>query len=195
ERKGLGANREYRNQLTTAAAARVLFEIVSGRAATPARCRAMMNLLRRDPYVESSDAEDQATKFSGKALPAGAQLFSKAGWTSTTRHDIAYIRLPNGAAYILAVFTVDNTRQPDIIPFVSGRIVDEFLRVSVPADLALMNGRFWTGAAARPWAEALASRGDRLIAVGSTEEVKKLIGAKTRVIDLQGRLALPGFID
>ncbi len=63
------------------------------------------------------------------------------------------------------------------------------------AELALLNGRIWTGDRTRPWAEALAARGERILAVGSDDEIKRLTDAKTRVIDLQGKLALPGFID
>ena len=63
------------------------------------------------------------------------------------------------------------------------------------ADLILLNGRIWTGNNSQPWAEALASSGERIIAVGRTDDVKNLTGPQTNVIDLQGRLALPGFID
>ena len=197
ERQGFGPNFEYRNKLTTAAAARLLFEIITGSASTPARCRAMISLLRRDPYTRSagSDPDDQATQYAGKSLPPGAQLYSKAGWTSSTRHDVAYIRLPNGSEYILAVFTVDNTKQADIIPFVSGKVAEEFSRAPVQADLVLINGRIWTGIPAHPLAQALAARGERIIAAGTNDEIRALCGAKTQVIDLQGRLAVPGFID
>jgi predicted amidohydrolase YtcJ len=195
ERQSLGPNFENRNKLTTEAVARLLFEIVAGRVATPARCRAMMNLLHRDPSHKSADPDDQATQFAGKSLPSGAQLYSKAGWTSATRHDAAYIRLANGAEYILTVFTVDNSSQVDIIPFVSKLVAEAFSRTPVQADLVLTNGRIWTGDTARPWAAAVAARGERLIAVGTNDDIKKLAGAQTRVIDLQGKLALPGFID
>jgi hypothetical protein len=100
------------------------------------------------------------------------------------------------AAFILHAFfhllitahsVVDNRNQPPIMPFVS-RALDT-------AELALINGRIWTGDKSRPWAEALASRGERLIAVGTGDDIRKLITAGTHVIDLRGRLALPGFID
>ncbi|HKQ07310.1 MAG TPA: amidohydrolase family protein [Blastocatellia bacterium] len=195
DRQSLGPNFENRNKLTTAAVARLLFEIVTGRAVTPARSRAMMDLLRRDPFHKSDDPDDQATRFSGKSLPAGAQLYSKAGWTSATRHDAAYIRLANGAEYILTVFTVDNSTQTDIIPFVSDLIAEAFSRRQVQADLVLTNGRIYTGEATHPWAEALAARGERVIAIGSSDKMKWVTGPQTRVIDLQGRLAVPGFID
>jgi predicted amidohydrolase YtcJ len=62
-------------------------------------------------------------------------------------------------------------------------------------DLALVNGRIYTLDAARPWAEALAIVGSRIVTVGSTEEVRRSAGPATRVIDLDGAFALPGFND
>ena len=195
ERQGLGPNFENRNRLTTDAIARLWYEIVTGRAASPAATREIMNLLHRDPFAHSEDPDDQATAYSGKSLPPGSQYYSKAGWTSSTRHDTACIRLPNGAEYILAVFTVDNSKQVDIIPFVSQLVAQEFTKKAPKADLALLNGRIWTGNPAQPWAEALAAGGERIIAVGSRDEIQKLVSGATRVIDLEGKLALPGFID
>jgi predicted amidohydrolase YtcJ len=63
------------------------------------------------------------------------------------------------------------------------------------ADLILLNGRIWTGNKKQIWAEAIAAKGERIIFVGTNVEAKKLADAKTRVIDLQGKLTLPGFID
>lgn len=63
------------------------------------------------------------------------------------------------------------------------------------ADLILHNGFIWTVDRANPTAEALAIRNGKFIAVGSNREVLKLRGSKTRVIDLQGRFAVPGFND
>ncbi|HZI14988.1 MAG TPA: amidohydrolase [Myxococcus sp.] len=63
------------------------------------------------------------------------------------------------------------------------------------ATLAVINARVWTGDARRPWAEAVAAKGERLIAVGSNEEVSRVSGAGTRVIDAKGQLLVPGFND
>ncbi len=63
------------------------------------------------------------------------------------------------------------------------------------ATLLVLNGRIWTGDAAKPWAEALAARGDRLIAVGTNEEVRRTSGEGTRIIDAAGGLVTPGLID
>ncbi|HEU0106112.1 MAG TPA: amidohydrolase [Vicinamibacteria bacterium] len=64
-----------------------------------------------------------------------------------------------------------------------------------PATLVLRNGLIATVDDARPQAQALAARGDTLVAVGSNEDIARYVGPKTRVIDLQGRRAVPGFIE
>ncbi len=64
-----------------------------------------------------------------------------------------------------------------------------------PADLILVNARVWTGWEERPEAEALAVRDDRIAAVGSETEVRRLAGPATRVEDLGGRRVVPGFND
>ena len=64
-----------------------------------------------------------------------------------------------------------------------------------PADLVLTGGHVHTVDPARPRAEAVAVRGERIVAVGSAVDVDPLIGPSTRVIDLAGRLLLPGFQD
>jgi predicted amidohydrolase YtcJ len=63
------------------------------------------------------------------------------------------------------------------------------------ADLVLVHGTVWTGNPELPRAEAVAVLADRILAVGTERDVKALIGAKTRVMDLKGALILPGFID
>jgi hypothetical protein len=63
------------------------------------------------------------------------------------------------------------------------------------ADLIIRNARVWTGDSARPRAEALAVRGERLLVVGSNTEVDRHRSPRTRIIDAGGRLVTPGFID
>ena len=64
-----------------------------------------------------------------------------------------------------------------------------------PADLVLTNGRIITVDAARPEVQALAASGGRIEALGTSDEIKQLVGPNTRVIDLHGQLAIPGFIE
>ena len=61
--------------------------------------------------------------------------------------------------------------------------------------LAIVNARIWTGDPRRPWVDAIAASADRLVAVGSSAEVRKLATASTRIIDAHGMMVVPGFID
>lgn len=64
-----------------------------------------------------------------------------------------------------------------------------------PADLVLRGGRVVTVDEGLPEAEAVAIRGAYIIAVGGNHEMTRLIGPDTRVIELEGRLLTPGFIE
>ncbi|MCS7158123.1 MAG: amidohydrolase [Blastocatellia bacterium] len=63
------------------------------------------------------------------------------------------------------------------------------------AELVLLGGRVWTGDPQQPHAEAVAIGRGRILAVGSAEAVRAWIGSRTHVLDVRGRLVLPGFID
>ena len=63
------------------------------------------------------------------------------------------------------------------------------------ADLVLLHGDVFTVDSLHPRAQAIAVRGNRIAAVGSDAEIQPWVGPKTRVVDLEGRLAIPGFID
>src|SRR5712671_1837740 len=121
EKVSRGPNGENRNKLTTDATARLLAEIVTRRTVNPARSAQMMELLKRDFAGTSKDADDQGHGFTGIALagPAGARLWSRAGWTSTTRHAAAYVGMPNGARFVPVTFTTDHANERDIIPTVA----------------------------------------------------------------------------
>lgn len=114
-----------RNMLTTDATARLFTEIATGRCITAARSAEMMALLSRDPLTSDPDPDNQA-KFTGPVLPPGAKLWSKAGWTSQTRHDAAYIELPNGAKFLLVIFTTDHANERTIIHTAARMIVEAF---------------------------------------------------------------------
>ena len=61
--------------------------------------------------------------------------------------------------------------------------------------LAVINARIWTGDDAQPWAEAIAINGERIIHVGTTEDVRKIVTAGTELIDANGQMLVPGFND
>jgi len=63
------------------------------------------------------------------------------------------------------------------------------------ADLVLLNGKIITVDADDSMVEAVASKGEKFLAVGSNEEIKNYVGKHTKVIDLEGKTVTPGFVD
>jgi len=64
-----------------------------------------------------------------------------------------------------------------------------------PITLAVVNARIWTGDSRHPWSDAMAISRDRISAMGSSAEMRKLLTPSTRVIDAHGMMVVPGFID
>jgi beta-lactamase class A len=104
-----------RNQLTTDAAARLMFEIVQGRAVSAERSQQMMELLHRNLSEFSTDPDNQSRGFIGPAVPTGGRMWSKAGWMSEVRHDCAYLELPDGRRIVMVIFTAGHSNERTII--------------------------------------------------------------------------------
>ena len=119
ERVFVGKNYENRNALTTEATATLLANIARRLVVSKQHCDQMLDLLKRDPFTKGNE---QATEFIGRALPEGARLWSKAGWTSTARHDAAFIELPGGKKLVLVIFTTGHSREKEIIPALAKKI-------------------------------------------------------------------------
>jgi hypothetical protein len=116
ERAFLGPSLENRNKLTTSATARLLSRIVRGEEVSAPRSAEMMALLRRDPWkAKREDPDDQDVGFTALGLPPGSRLWAKAGWTSATRHDAAYVELPSGRRFVLVVFTTDFAKERQLL--------------------------------------------------------------------------------
>ena len=129
ERAFYGELLENRNMLTTNAIARLLHAIVGGVAVSATRSQEMMDVMKRslNPDELPKDVEeDQVTGFLGGSLPQEAKIWSKAGWTSSVRHDAAYIEIPDKRPYLLIVFTEGkaNAKSREILPFVSGQFME-----------------------------------------------------------------------
>ncbi len=93
------------NRLTAAAGARLIHDIARGASAGSAW---MMDLLDREfqRHPNFNDPEgDQVRGFLTEGLPASVRVWSKAGHTSQTRHDLLYAEAPEGLAYVLSVMT------------------------------------------------------------------------------------------
>ncbi len=65
----------------------------------------------------------------------------------------------------------------------------------MPPDTVLLNGKIFTGVASRPYVEALAIRGERIVATGDTKTIHAMAGKKTNAIDLHGNTVIPGIND
>ncbi|MHB0969452.1 MAG: serine hydrolase [Thermoanaerobaculia bacterium] len=123
----LGFDRKGRNRGTSDAAAALMLSIVARRAVSAKESETMLTLLRRPIRADKTEKTDsQVVEFSGERLPTGTKLWSKAGWTSEVRHDVAYVELPTGERYIVAIFTRggagDLKRLPEIGEGVRGLI-------------------------------------------------------------------------
>jgi predicted amidohydrolase YtcJ len=70
-----------------------------------------------------------------------------------------------------------------------------FTLAAEPADVLLLHGHIYTANPRQRWVEGLAIRGDHIAAAGSNAEMESYRGKSTRVIDLAGRMAMPGIID
>jgi hypothetical protein len=132
ETQAIKAFKPSRNWLTTDATARLMTEIVTGKAVSAKHSLEMMELLERDPFGAADKDPDSQVKFTGPALPPGSKLWSKAGWTSETRHDAAYVKLPGGEKFVLVTFTVDHANDLEIIASVARPIMDG-MRTSTPS--------------------------------------------------------------
>lgn len=128
EQAFVGETRANRNRLTTEATARLLHSIVGGVSVSAVRSQAMLNLMLRDlnPDVLAADPENQVTGFIGGGVPLDTKVWSKAGWTSTVRHDAAYIELPHRSPYLLVVFTEGKqaSDNEEVIPFISAKVAE-----------------------------------------------------------------------
>jgi len=64
-----------------------------------------------------------------------------------------------------------------------------------PADLVLTNGKVVTLEEGAPQTQAIAATGGKIVALGTSAEVRKYVGPRTEVIDVKGQLVIPGFIE
>lgn len=127
--------KELRNQISSEHAARLMYEIVTGKAVSAQASSKMMQFLARDLRL-SAWRENTARfggfnpvrSFLGQGLPAEVDFASKAGWTDTGRHEVAFIRSreEDGPIYILAILGADEAYSKDweLFPMLSQMVFD-----------------------------------------------------------------------
>jgi len=129
ETQAMARYRPSRNLLSTDATARLMVEIFTDRAVTPDRSRQMRELMvrRLDPKSASADPDGEGAGYIGRAVlssgPPGVKLWSKAGWTSQTRHDAAFLELPDGRKLVLVIFTTGHGNDRDLLPALAARVL------------------------------------------------------------------------
>jgi Beta-lactamase enzyme family len=132
--RGEDLSKPYRNRITTSDAARLMYEIVQGLSVSPDASSKMRGLLTRniDPgYWKKQPPNpvdfNPVESFFGEGLPQGKteNIVSKAGWTSVSRQEVAFVRSKdNKTSYILAVFGDDAAygKSKKIFPDISGLV-------------------------------------------------------------------------
>jgi beta-lactamase class A len=119
---------QNRNMLTTNATARLMAEIATRRFVNEARSNTMLALMQRHWETTDKDPNSQSVNFTGKALidnkMTGTKLWSKAGWTSKSRHDAAYIETPDGQKVVIVVFTENHANEFQHIPAIVAKVLN-----------------------------------------------------------------------
>jgi beta-lactamase class A len=128
EQQSRGYKGQNRNMITTNATARLMAEIALRTFVNPKRSDQMLDLMKRDWEKPSKDTDNQSVAFTGKALidgkMTGTKLWSKAGWTSRARHDVAYIETPDELKFVLAVYTENHANDREAIPSVVAKVIE-----------------------------------------------------------------------
>jgi Beta-lactamase enzyme family len=140
--RGEDIQKPIRNRITTNDAARLMYEIVTGKSIGPTTSQKMTALLTRntDPTFWKKQPPNPidfnpVESFFGEGLPVGKtkNIVSKAGWTSASRQEVAFIQSKDGqTSYILAVFG-DNAaygKSKKIFPEISGKVYKEMRQLS-----------------------------------------------------------------
>ncbi len=95
----------------------------------------------------------------------------------------------------LGVVVVAVTVMAGLVLAADGREGGVRLQATRPADIVFRNGDVYTVDAARTWARAVAVAGNRIVYVGPDAGAEAFVGTDTRVVDLDGRMLMPGFQD
>ena len=126
---------ELKNQISSEHAARLMYEIATGKAVSADASAKMMQFLARD--LRLSAWRENTAKFAGfnpikgflgQGLPAEVDFASKAGWTETGRHEVAFVRSreEDGPIYIVAILGADEAYSKDwqLFPNLSRMVFD-----------------------------------------------------------------------
>jgi beta-lactamase class A len=120
EKQGYGPKNELRNSLTADSCAKLLTSIMQNRVLKVDSCERMRSLLKRDPM---NNNDEQVVSFTGGLLPKEAILYSKAGWTSSVRHNVAYVKFADKEK-VFAVFTKHRPSETKLMKYLSQEVIN-----------------------------------------------------------------------
>lgn len=132
-----------RNQISTKQAARLMYEIVTNKAISAKDSQEMRTWLVRDlkskewQKIDPNEAFNPVRNFLGESLPPNIYFASKAGLTSNTRQEVAFVRTSDGkTAYILAIFAEDSSyvQNEKIFPKMSRLVLDRLHNMEIKKD-------------------------------------------------------------
>lgn len=117
-----------RNRMTAAESARIFKEIVRGEVTGPAFTDEALVLLSRDITGEKplEEGEPEDARLAGQGLPRGSRVWAKSGDAYDFHHLVSRIALPNGADFVLAVFTQGVKTVPGVIPRAYEKVAAHF---------------------------------------------------------------------
>ncbi|MEP6993260.1 MAG: serine hydrolase [Acidobacteriota bacterium] len=117
-----------RNRMTAAETARLFKEIARGEIAGSLPSDEMLQWLSRDITGEKplEDMELEDARLAGQGLPKGSRLWAKSGDAYDFHHLVGRVVLPNGADFVIAVFTKGVKTVPDIIPRIYEKVAERF---------------------------------------------------------------------
>jgi beta-lactamase class A len=125
---------KQRNKLTTNATAKLLTNIALGKTVSPEKSKLMMDLMKREPFSASDDKDNQSVGYTGIVLKdlnlKDAKLWSKAGWTSNSRHDAAYVETSDGLRFVLVIFTDKHANERGIIPAIAEKVIKNLKEIN-----------------------------------------------------------------
>ncbi|MCB0825714.1 MAG: serine hydrolase [Armatimonadetes bacterium] len=123
EMQWLGKDYANRNMLSPDACAKFMTDVAFGRLWSEERTEWMKSLLHRaNPADDFEKADGQARAYVGKVIPSETKLYSKAGWTGTTRHDLCWLVMPDGKELVIAIMTTKGSNMK-LVSFLGAEIL------------------------------------------------------------------------
>ncbi|HYB53757.1 MAG TPA: serine hydrolase [Thermoanaerobaculia bacterium] len=119
-----------RNRMAPSEAARLFKEIFRSEIVGPEGTAEMASLLARDITAEKplEEMEPEDARLAGEKLPSGSRLWAKSGDAYDFHHLVGRVVLPNGADFVIAVFTKGVKTVPGVIPRVYEKVAAHFAR-------------------------------------------------------------------